>query len=591
MRRRAAAGRLLPVRRLLARVGRAALGAGARRARSASPTCRPPTALAVGPNAAEATRAHGRSTPRPTRPAGRADRPDRHAGRGGGLRRPRALVGGRRRAPPRRPRSARAASRAVAGRRWPRCASATPRPRDDRTRRERAAGGGHAPGLRAALPDGHERVAFVCGAWHAPALDPTPSRRRPPTPSCCKGLPKVKVAATWVPWTSGRLARQRATAPASPRPAGTSTCSPPADDADVRRRRVAGAAWPALLRDEQLDGVAGVGHRGRPPGRRPRRPAGPPARPGWPSSTDATQAVLCGGSPLPLRLVADRLSSATRSGAVPADTPMVPLAADLGGQQRALRLKPSAAETTLDARPAHRRRSRPQPSAPPPAVLDVDWGDPVDAGRTPGTFKEAWTLEWQPELAVALIEASGYGTTVAARGGGDGRRAGRRRRRPGRAQPAWSSGASWPSCPTPRRRSWPRSPSARPTSTTSALLMAAVEPLARTLPLRRRARRRHRGGARACSTAIVVRACGRPARRRARRSTTTPPPRVRAAHRRRPAGPGAARRRRAARRAWRDAAGRRSPTSDGVHGSVAGRVEPAAARRRPRSTPTRPAAG
>ena len=29
-----------------------------------------------------------------------------------------------------------------------------------------------------------------------------------------------------------------------------------------------------------------------------------------------------------------------------------------------------------------------------------------------GTFWEAWRLAWQPEFAVDLIAASGYGTTV-----------------------------------------------------------------------------------------------------------------------------------------------------------------------------------
>ena len=44
-------------------------------------------------------------------------------------------------------------------------------------------------------------------------------------------------------------------------------------------------------------------------------------------------------------------------------------------------------------------------------------------GGTTGTFKEAWELEWHPELAVAVIEAGLFGTTVARRRGGQGRRA------------------------------------------------------------------------------------------------------------------------------------------------------------------------
>jgi Family of unknown function (DUF5682) len=91
---------------------------------------------------------------------------------------------------------------------------------------------------------------------------------------------------------------------------------------------------------------------------------------------------------------------------------MVPLARDLDRLQRSLRLKPSASETTvvLDLRKESQRdrsvllhRLR---------LLGIPWGTPADAGRTTGTFKEGWTLAWQPEFAVALVEAGLYGTTV-----------------------------------------------------------------------------------------------------------------------------------------------------------------------------------
>src|SRR4029079_7498800 len=58
--------------------------------------------------------------------------------------------------------------------------------------------------LRAALKQ-HARVAVVCGAWHVPALTaPLPTASA--DAAILKGLPKGKVAVTWVPWTHGRLA-------------------------------------------------------------------------------------------------------------------------------------------------------------------------------------------------------------------------------------------------------------------------------------------------------------------------------------------------------------------------------------------------
>src|SRR5205823_15081180 len=57
--------------------------------------------------------------------------------------------------------------------------------------------------IRAALKEGFQRIAVVCGAWHAPALDDPGSAR--PDDALLKGLPKTRVEATWIPWTQSRL--------------------------------------------------------------------------------------------------------------------------------------------------------------------------------------------------------------------------------------------------------------------------------------------------------------------------------------------------------------------------------------------------
>jgi len=57
--------------------------------------------------------------------------------------------------------------------------------------------------LRQALAEGYERVAVVCGAWHVPALKHLPHARE--DDALLRGLPKVKVGATIVPWTFERL--------------------------------------------------------------------------------------------------------------------------------------------------------------------------------------------------------------------------------------------------------------------------------------------------------------------------------------------------------------------------------------------------
>jgi len=261
--------------------------------------------------------------------------------------------------------------------------------------------------LRAVLKEGHGRVAVVCGAWHAPALLPANFPTQAADAARLRGLPNVKVAATWVPWTTSRLARASGYGAGVTAPGWYHHLFTCPDDAVLRWMvRVAG-----MLRDERLDVSAAsvieavrlsealATLRGRPLA-------------GLAELMESTQAVLCGGSDVPVQLVARRLLVGDILGSVPDDTPMVPLAQDLARAQKRLRLKPSAAAQTveLDLRTeSHLERSKLLHRL---GLLDVPWGQPAETGRTRGTFKEAWYLEWFPELEVALIEASTHGTTI-----------------------------------------------------------------------------------------------------------------------------------------------------------------------------------
>ncbi len=279
---------------------------------------------------------------------------------------------------------------------------------DDNLRREAAM----RKVLRATIREGHERIAFVCGAYHAPALEPASFPSQAADNKLLAGLAKVKVTATWAPWTAGRLAYASGY--------GAGVTSPgwyqhlfacwaedrPGDVVPGWLTRVARA-----LRDDGLDAApatvveavrmaeALAAVRGRPSA-------------GLEELMDASQTVLCGGSAVPLGLVQRRLVIGEELGQVPDAVPLVPLAEDLARTQRRLRLKPSPtpATITLDLRKEGQlERSRLLHRL---ALLGIPWGTPGDAGRTTGTFKEAWDLEWQPEFAVSLVEAGLLGTTV-----------------------------------------------------------------------------------------------------------------------------------------------------------------------------------
>jgi hypothetical protein len=261
--------------------------------------------------------------------------------------------------------------------------------------------------LRAATKE-HARVAVVCGAWHVPALTgklPTASADA----AVLRGLPKAKVAATWVPWTHGRLASWQGYG-AGVRSPGWYHHLFTTPDRPVERWLVRVAA---VLRAEDLpvssahvieatrlaEALAAL--RGRP-------------LPGLSEVTEATRSVLCEGAELRVELINRKVIVGERLGRVPDDTPAVPLARDVAALQRRLKLAPEALVRDLDldlrkefdlerSRLLHRLR-----------LLGVSWGSPTENKRGKGTFWESWRLAWQPELAVELVEASAYGTTVAA---------------------------------------------------------------------------------------------------------------------------------------------------------------------------------
>ncbi|MGW5387975.1 DUF5682 family protein [Nocardia sp. NPDC003963] len=263
--------------------------------------------------------------------------------------------------------------------------------------------------LRKARKDGARRIAVVCGAWHAPAL------QEPLGPAAAdirllKGLPKVKATLTWVPWTHSRLAAASGygagvTSPGWYHHLFTETERPIASwltkVAGVLRNHdlpvssahiieaVRLATTLAALRARPLAGLSEV--------------------------TEATRAVLCEGDETMLRLVGSELIVGEALGAVPPEAPTVPLEADLRAAARTLRLKQEALIRTLDldlrkerdigrSRLLHRLR-----------LLGVHWGTPT-AGtvKSTGTFRETWELRWEPEFAVRVIEASRWGTTVRA---------------------------------------------------------------------------------------------------------------------------------------------------------------------------------
>jgi hypothetical protein len=141
------------------------------------------------------------------------------------------------------------------------------------------------------------------------------------------------------------------------------------------------------------------------------------AQPGLREINDSMQAVLCSGEGGPLALVRDRLELGGPLGEVPPAAPAVPLRRELETEERRLRLKRTDEIKTLDLdlrEPNDRARSRLFHRL---RLLQIEWAKPETVAGKSGTFHELWQLRWRPELEIDIVEASRWGSTIAAAAG------------------------------------------------------------------------------------------------------------------------------------------------------------------------------
>lgn len=260
--------------------------------------------------------------------------------------------------------------------------------------------------IRAAARQGHERIAVVCGAWHAPALTAGGSVKA--DAQLVKGLPRTKVEAAWIPWTYSRLSYRSGYGAGVDSPGWYHHLWLAPERAPIRWLVEAAR----LLRGEDLeapsasvieavrlaDALASM-----------RELAGPGLR----ELREAALSVYCRGQHAPLHLIRSRLEIGSVIGEVPESAAVVPLQRDLRDTQRRLRLKVSEEIRTLDLdlrKEIDRDRSILFHRM---SLLGLGWATPRTISGGTGTFHELWQLRWEPEIEVALVEASIWGSTIA----------------------------------------------------------------------------------------------------------------------------------------------------------------------------------
>ena len=261
--------------------------------------------------------------------------------------------------------------------------------------------------IRVAQKEEFASIAVVCGAWHVPALAEMPSAAA--DNALLKNLPKTKIDTTWIPWTYDRLAAESGYGAGIDSPAwyehlwarGTESNHVTAWFARVAR----------LLRQADIDcssahviecvrlseALASV--RERP-------------LPGLVELMEAARTILTTGEDTPLKLIRRDLVIGNRLGEIPESVPAVPLQRDLEKFQKSLRLKVNATQESLDLdlrKPNDLERSQLFYRL---LILDIPWAQVASSRGGKGTFKESWRLQWKPEFALNIIEASPYGNSV-----------------------------------------------------------------------------------------------------------------------------------------------------------------------------------
>ncbi|PAC33212.1 DUF5682 family protein [Flectobacillus sp. BAB-3569] len=263
--------------------------------------------------------------------------------------------------------------------------------------------------IRKAQNELYSNIVVVCGAWHAPALLDVNTTAKADT-KLLKSLPKtkIKVATTWIPWTNQRLSMHSGYGAGITSPGWYDFLWEKGNNPDFaiewlshvarlfRKRQVdisTAHVIEAFRLAETLTSLRGL------------------SRIGLLELNEATQTVMCMGDTILLSLVKDKLIVANRLGEIPDELPKVPLQLDFEKLAKSNRLALTAEkkEYELDLRKEldlsrskmiHRLD-----------ILEINWGQKVYA-RSKGTFKEAWTLAWKPEMYLSLIDKAVWGNTL-----------------------------------------------------------------------------------------------------------------------------------------------------------------------------------
>lgn len=261
--------------------------------------------------------------------------------------------------------------------------------------------------IRKAQHELFTNIVVICGAWHAPVLNELDKSAKADT-KILKALPKtkIKVLATWIPWTNQRLSIESGYGAGIHSPGWFDHIWKTHDEydlhwltkvADIFRRKNIDISTAHVIETVRLaESLAALRNF---------------SAPSLAEFNEAVLAVMCMGDEIMLNLIREQLIIGKKLGKVPADIPKVPLQEDFERTIKSLRLPltTNAKQYDLDLRNEndlkrsiflHRLE-----------IVEIKWAKRVE-NRNKGTFKESWKLEWEPEMMISLIDKAFLGNTI-----------------------------------------------------------------------------------------------------------------------------------------------------------------------------------
>lgn len=274
--------------------------------------------------------------------------------------------------------------------------------------------------LRTVIKGDYERVAVVCGAWHAPALVDIAKYKVTTDNGLLKGISKKKIKTTWIPWSYNRLAFSSGY--------GAGVLSPAWYDLLFHQKEQAVTHWmikvARLFREQDFnassahvleavrlaDTLAAIRNL---------------AVPGQTEIEEAALSVFGEGDNTRLAFIREQLVVGDKVGKVPPDIPSIPFLDDLLKQIKSSRLSkywesvkveylkgtstnPRGGIDLREAKDLQKSHLLHRLN-----LLGIPWGQVMEANaNATGSFKEIWRMEWQPEFSIRFIEVGIWGNTV-----------------------------------------------------------------------------------------------------------------------------------------------------------------------------------